>query len=48
MLRAELCSILSSATSHLSQSLMHHQQALSRSLEQHVKEEDTTVKSGSS
>lgn len=38
MLRAELCSILSSSTSQLSQNLTHHQQTLSRSLELHAGE----------
>ena len=32
ILRAELCSILSSSSSNISQSLMHHQQNLSQSL----------------
>lgn len=40
MLRAELCSILASSTSQLSQSLTYQQQQLARSLEQHVKQND--------
>ena len=34
-LRAELCSILSSASVNLSQNLSHHQMSLSRLLEEH-------------
>lgn len=39
-LRAELCSILSSPSSQLSQTLTYQQQSLSRSLEQHVNQEN--------
>lgn len=42
MLRAELCSILSSSSSHLSQTLMSHQQTLVQSLEQHAKVDQTS------
>lgn len=37
ILRAELCSILSSSMQRLSQNLIHHQQNLSWSLEEHIK-----------
>lgn len=40
MLRAELCSILSSSTSQLSQALTYQQQNLSRSLELHAQQEN--------
>ena len=36
-LRAELCSILSSPAMRISQSLVHHQQSLTRSLDEHVR-----------
>jgi len=48
MLRAELCSILSSSTSQLSQSLTHQQQKLTQSLEQHAKKESETSTDGTS
>ena len=43
MLHAELCSILSSSTSQLSQSLTYQQQKLTQSLEQHIKKDETAT-----
>ncbi|XP_057364533.1 large ribosomal subunit protein uL10m-like [Daphnia carinata] len=48
MLRAELCSILTSSTSQLSQSLTYQQQQLARSLEQHIKQNGETSYDGES